>query len=306
MKLQGQTRKITLFLSFLVIGVLVYLFIIYREELSSFPWEINIYFLLLLFLFHTLAMAPTFLVWHLMVSKIGRYNNFKANLKYYYLSALAKRLPTSVPYLGGRIYLYDREGISNAAILNCSVLETLLFSIGGIIAYFLLQPFYKSSSNEISSTLTILGVIIVTVTIAWPKLLLQITNWALARLNKQSLTSFPNRKDLILWISIYVIPWFISGYAFYLVPKALTNYINLDFIDAYKISTISTLASQLYIILPGGLAIRELTASALLTQFMTIPIAIVISILYRITQTINEILMALVVVITVQWNRKEQ
>lgn len=306
MRQQRQVKGITIFLSILVIGALIYILIKYYDELSSFPWELNFYLILLLLIVHTIAMAPTFLAWHLMVSKIGQFNNIKANLKYYYLSALAKRLPTSIPYIGGRLYLYNRDGISNAAILNCSILETLLFSIGGIIAYLLLHPLYKSSKDEISLLVAIIGVVFTVVIFLWPRLLLQVTNWFLHRFNKQPLTSFPDRKDLVLWISIYIIPWFISGYAFYLVPKALSDLISIDFIDAYKISTISTLASQLYIILPGGLAIREFTASVLLTQFTTVPIAVVISIVFRITQTINEIIMAVVFALITQRNIEAQ
>lgn len=295
-----KIKGITIFLTILVIGVLIYIFTTNYNELSSFPWEINFYMIILLLIVHTIAMLPTFVAWHLMVSKIGQFDNLKANLKYYYLSALAKRLPTSIPYIGGRMYLYGQDGISNAAILNCSILETLLFSIAGIIAYLLIHPFYKSNQSEISLLVAIIGVVFTLVIFLWPRFLFHITNWFLFRFNKPPLISFPERKDLVLWISIYIIPWFISGYAFYLVPKALSTQISINFIDAYEITTISTLASQLYIILPGGLAIREFTASVLLTQFTTIPLAVVISIGFRITQTINEIITAVVLVLITQ------
>jgi uncharacterized membrane protein YbhN (UPF0104 family) len=47
------------------------------------------------------------------------------------------------------------------------------------------------------------------------------------------------------------------------------------------------------VVLPGGFGLKELTSSVLLSAFMPLSAALVISLVYRLVQTLNEIVWAL-------------
>ncbi len=274
-------------------GMVIWVLYRQRADILIFPWRLSLMYLLLVSFFHSIALGATFWAWHAMISRLGNFTDFRLNFRYYYVSTLAKRLPTSLPYIGSRLVMYRQEGVSGAAVMNCILLENLLVGVGGVIVFLLFIPFYTSTPANITMILLALAVVLITALLARPQIVVEFSNWILVKLKRRALTSMPNRSDILIWVGIYTLPWFFAGASFYCLPRALSTITALGAFDALSISALSTLVSLSNFVLPGGLALKELTSSALLTPWMPLSAALVITIIYRVIHTADEILWAL-------------
>ena len=263
------------------------------EQISAFPWRIHFGYLALVVIFNSLAVGVTFWVWQLMIYRLGDFNDTRTGFKLYYLSALTKRLPTSLPMVGGRILIYNQVGMSSAATLNCILLESILVGIAGILVFFIFFPFYTTIPRGIATVMFISGVIIVAIFITKPQILIDLTNWIAIRYKRQILTKVPNRRDILLWIGIYTLAWVLGGFSLYCAPRALANISSPPLIDAIGISTLSNLVSILAMLLPLNFGLKELTSAAMMTTWMPMSTALIITIIYRLILTANDILWAI-------------
>lgn len=294
MKTRSLNRLLMIALPLLTAGVIAWILFSNWEEIIQFPWRLNWKYLAIVLLFHVLAVAATFWAFQLMVARLGGYRDWRGGFRIYYLSILAKRLPTSLPAIGGRLVMYGQVGVPAAAVLNCILLETLLIGLGGVLVFLVFQPFYSIIPPGVALPLFAAGVLLFVGLLVRPQLFIDFTNWALKRLNKQGLTQAPGRSDIVVWVLVYSIPWLLSGVAFYYLPRAVSGIEGPGFFDALGITTLATLASLLSLILPGGLGLKEFASTALLTPWMPISTALIISLMYRLLQTGMDIAFALI------------
>ncbi len=296
-KKKGWLSWIITLTSIGVFGVMVYFVIRQWKDLISFPWRLDLISLFFVFFFHSLALGATFAAWHLMIRRLGGFTDWRLDLRYYYLSTLAKRLPTSIPYIGGRLAMYGQHGVPAAAILNAVFLENLLVGVGGVLVFILFLPFYSQVPAGITLPLFIAGTGLVIISLIRPQIYVEITNWLLKRMKRQTLENLPGRKDMLIWIGIYMLPWLFSGASMYFAPRAVSNMSGLGFFDALLVLTLATLVSLLYFVIPGGLALKEVTGSALLSTWMPVSVALTLMFIFRLIHTINEIVWARVVIL---------
>jgi hypothetical protein len=292
LKNRSLHNLITLGTSLGVVGMIIWITVRQWNEILIFPWKVNIGIVLLIPLIHSVTLGTTFWAWHLMVRRLGGFSDLRSSLYFYYVSNLAKRLPTSLPYIGGRLVMYKEVGVSGSAMMNCIVLENLLIGIGGVITFLIFLPFYTKVPAGIVTPMVAVGLGSIGILIIRPQLLVELTNWILRRFKREGLTRVPNRSDILIWTGIYTLPWLIGGICFWFAPRALSTITGINLVDAIEISTLSTLVSLLYFIVPGGLALKEMTASALMTIWMPFSAALVITMVYRLLHTVNEILWA--------------
>jgi len=263
------------------------------DALIAFPWQIDVRYLGLTVTFHSLALGVTFWVWHLMITRFGHFDNAKLNFRFYYLSTLAKRIPTAIWYVGGRLTLYRQVGVAASTVLNCILLENVVIGIAGVLTFLVFLPLYSQFLKTGVISLALVGIVGITGLLVRPQLFVDITNWILKRLGKQILDIAPARKDIIVWGGLYILPWVLAGFSLYCAIRAFSGDVGLSIIDAVGISTLVMLVALLSTILPSGLGLKELTSSVLLSHWMPLSSAVVISIAYRLIQTANEMLWAL-------------
>jgi glycosyltransferase 2 family protein len=276
-----------------VIGLMVVLVWRNYESILDFPWRLHAGYIGLAAVFHSLALWVTFWVWHLMIRALGDFGALAPNVRFYYVSTLAKRIPTGLPYIGGRLLLYKQVNVSAAAVLNCIFLENLLIGTGGILFFVALLPIYAAPIEPVVRVgLTVLGCVLVAALLLRSGFAVEFTNWVLARLGKAGLERFPTRRELFAWIGWYVLPWPLAGFSLYYALLGFTDAVTVSVQDALMISTLATLVTLLNFVIPAGLGLKELTLAALLTPWMPLPTAIVVSLLYRLLHTLNEVLWA--------------
>jgi len=275
-----------------VLGLLVWLVIQEWDTLKTFPWQLNGGYLVLASAFHSLALAATFVVWYLMLRRLGGFDDVRRNFAIYYLSTLAKRIPSAIWYIGGRLMMYQQVGVSRSVVLNATALETLLIGTAGILVYLLLQPFYSYAIANATWILAAVGGLAGVAFLVRPRLLLDLSNALLRRLKKNPIQVDLNRRDLLLWCGIYLLPSPLAGVSLYFMIRAVTVDTQTDLPSIIGVSTLSMLVALLTVILPGGLGLKELTVAGLLSTWMPLSAGVVIAIVYRILQTIDEVLWA--------------
>jgi len=226
--------------------------------------------------------------------RLVRSEDWRRDFQIYSFSALARRIPTPIWYIGGRLYLYKEYQISSAIILSATGLETVLITISGLICYLLFLPWYRYTyTNRWAWGIGSASLVIWTgALLLRPNLLIDLSNWILRLLGRPHLAASVTRTDLLTWGTIYLSTWLLDGFSFYLMVAALVPK-TPSIPDILGISTISALIAIATLALPAGLWLKELTMSALLSMWLPISAGVIISICYRLAHTFVEILWAL-------------
>ena len=99
---------------------------------------------------------------------------------------------------------------------------------------------------------------------------------------------------LLSLLSVFFVAWILLGFGFYLMTYSLYPESSAYIFPLIGVFAISWAAGFLVIILPGGLGLREAVLSYLLSFFLPVPIAIIVSLLSRLWLLGGEILTALI------------
>ncbi len=257
------------------------------NSLVSFPWQLRWERLAALVILHLLASTSLFLAWHLMMRRLFGRIEWKGEFRVYSLSILARRIPSPIWYIGGRVYLYQQMSVPAPVVLSATGLEALLIGVGGIVCYVLLLPGYSYSQPWLWLPLLIAWVVLVSVLLIRPNLLIEVTNRVLRWVKRPHLQVSIARSDLATWALVYLSTWFLDGLGLYFAVTALVPD-PLRVVDVIGVSTVSALVALATLILPGGLGLKELTMGALLSQWIPVSTGLVISIFYRVAQTVIE------------------
>ncbi|MDD1779492.1 MAG: lysylphosphatidylglycerol synthase domain-containing protein [Candidatus Helarchaeota archaeon] len=297
-------RKTSKWLPYLVFGIVLAIlaFVIYkqRQEILDFPWKINLLYLLTASIFHSLALFVTFIVWSMMVYRLSGFKDYWLNFKNYYLSSMAKRVPTSLPYIGSRISFYAESKVSVPVILNCIFLENILITISGVIFFLSFIPFYSNIDKNIVVPISIVGIVLIAISLIKPQILIEITNWVLRKFKRDEIKITLNRNDLIAWVGIYLFSWLFAGLSFNFLIRSVGvfNYPPLG--DVFGISSALTLVGLISMVFPGGFGMKEITAGLMLIPWIPFSTGLIITIANRVMQTIDDVIWSVLALVSTQ------
>lgn len=277
-----------------VVGTVLWLVVQNQEMIRAFPWRIHLPSLLLAAGFHSLALWVTCWVWYLFIRRLDGFRDPWLTIRIYFVSTLAKRIPTSLPYIGGRMILYRQLGVSSGAVLNSIFLENLLLGIGGVICLALVWPFSAVFLPAYVLPLLLVAALLLTALMVFRfEQIRRQVNRLFRRLQVSEMHHSPTATDLALWIGLYLLPWLAAGGSLYYAVAGLALDIRLSPIDALTISTVSTLVALLNLIVPAGFGLKELSMAALLLPWMPLSVALLFSLLYRLLHTLDDVIWAL-------------
>lgn len=291
----GETggRVVFLFLFLSALAFVCFWVIRQWDVLISFSWQLKLGSLLGMIIMHLLASGSLFLSWHLMMRRLAGLRDWRRDFQIYSLSILSRRIPTPIWYVGSRLYLYRRNHVPAPIILSVTGVELILIGLDGLICYLLLLPWYTYTQQWPWQPLLAVWVVLVMSLVLRPNLLVDFINWMLQLLDRQALTASISRTDLLVWSLVYLATWFLDGIGLYYFVNALVPD-PLGLVDALGVSTLSALVGLVILGLPVGLGLKELTMGVLLSLWMPVSSGIVVSVLYRLTQTVIEAVLALV------------
>ncbi len=288
----GKSKWGTVIVTF---GVFVFLGLSLRHDwdtIRAFHWQLNWGYLVIQAILHTLAMGTMFIAWHYTMRRLLNRGQWRTNFRIFSVSMLARRVPIPIWYVGSRVYLYRERQTSTTIVLTATALETALIAVSGVMWYVMLLPWYSYTQHWAWWILLALTGVFSLVLLLRPGLLIDLTNLALRLLKRPSIPVTITRRDLLLWGLLYLVTWFLDGLGLYYTvaafmasPPPVTSVIG--------VSTVSALVALATMALPTFL-LKEITTGALLSVWMPVSAGVVISILYRLLQTIVETLWAFV------------
>ena len=99
-------------------------------------------------------------------------------------------------------------------------------------------------------------------------------------------------KDILILLSIYLFLWLIIGGAFFCLVKSVYYVEFSEAIFLWGIFSISWVVGFLSFITPGGMGVREGLLAILLSMYMPITVAIIISLIVRVWSVAGDLIMA--------------
>jgi hypothetical protein len=264
---------------------------IYRNWtlLSTYPWRINWTQLALSFVFFNLQLLSAVAGWSLIMARLAKWLPFRKHLKVYCYSNMAKHIPGFPWYIAGRAYWYRQEGVAASTTALGSILElTVVILTGSLMA--LLTGLVQVVSVSWADLRLLIGVVVLGLILIHPAVL----SWALSHLGRREAPQLLTYWDTLAWSASYVGVWMASGCVLYTIISTfypLSPQVLPEVLWAWSLS--ATVASLAFFS-PGGLGIKEIALSLLLSRYIPAPLATVAAIAMRVGWTTYEALWGLI------------
>ncbi len=288
----GWRRKLlTLCFILLTVAVIGQILYVNRETLGIYLREARPIFLLPAALFFVLDLLLALYAWHLLVSNLTAFDNFRINTKINLYSNLARRIPGSVWYVASRAILYEEQGVSKKMTTLLSALELTFFISSGIVVTLCTLPFWElpsNLSNDFPTAWLIIFIALCSLLLANPTILQFIWRW----LAKESVRQLYWRETLY-WLLIYALTWVVGGFVLHAVinlfqPLALT--VLPMSIGVWSLAGIVSLVGFISLSVFG---LREVSLALLLTPILPLPVTLLIGIVVRLIWLSGELISSL-------------
>jgi hypothetical protein len=273
--------------AFAYLGIIIY---ISSQEILTIPYRTWIYASLLTLFLYLASLLLQSYVW-IRILACHHTIGWEEFWIYFKLLVL-RRLPGGVLHWFGRAAMYDQNSqVTSKTVMWANFIEwTILILIALTLA-----------TAGISSLI-------------WPvRVFLIVLLFTLAifiAVKWQSEEGILLRKiaEGILWTGLYALTWLIGGLVIFLFTRSIGSS-EIGLFDSTWIWAISGGASLLFLIIPSGLGIREISLTMLLYPFMSPSIALLIALLIRFTFTIADVLwgsLGWVIGLIIVTNQKKQ
>ncbi len=287
-----QGRVISLALFLLSIVVIITILISNWDVIKTYEWQIRPIWLLAVLIFWLIDLLSATWAWHLLVTHLANFKNFRRSAKICWRANLARRIPTPVWYIAGRAVLYEQEGVSKTTTSLLSSLELILFFISGLVTTLLVLPFWiipDNAKNQINQFLLLALILPFTLILVHPKFLEKI--WVRLR---PDITLQPLKwHHTLTWLIYYILTWVIGALVLYSVMNFLypvpPAYI-VNIIGIWSLAGSVSLAGALSL---SVFSLREISLTFLLSTLIPPPIALLVAILVRVVWILGEMLSVL-------------
>lgn len=261
--------------------------------LSSYDLEIeywrmsgSLLLLVMVFLFHPVA-------WMLILGEMSEKMGFRKTFSILYISQLGKYVPGKMWSYVGQMYLAEKEGIHKEKTLISSILFQLL-SMGTTVVFFGVSLLMW---DNIPLPLRLFGVpSFVAVVLIFLKV--DGLNWFIRlivnRIFRRELFVRLKFGTVAAVITVFLGSWIAYSIAYFCFIRSFYLIDPIQSICFSGIYAISWLVGYLSFLTPGGLGVREGMQVFLLSQFIPLPVSIIISLASRIWLTTGEITVALI------------
>jgi hypothetical protein len=298
-KLRGRSDLLKKVASVSVI-VICFFFLgkaLYRNlgEITTYQWDLKPLYLLFSFLFLIINLTVSAFAWKKVLFLFGIRLPLDQSFKITFVSGLGRYLPGKVWSYLSQIYLSQKAEIPKSVTIF-SVL--LLFGISSLVGMlvFICSLFLwdRFSPTLISVSLLIFSAFLLI--ILSPRVLNRILRISTFISNKFKRGLIPG--ELVIRggmahigeiILIFIANWMIFGTAIYFLANSFYRFDFHQTVILCGIFAISVISGIVSFFVPAGLGVREGVLSYLLSFFVPISTAIVISLLIRVWTTLGEL-----------------
>lgn len=237
---------------------------------------------------------PVF-VWKFLIRSMGERINTLSALRIWFISNLGRYIPGKVFQVAGLVYLTSREGISRSKAVQ-SVLYSQITANGlGLFMGLGLLSLNKSGGsfpNHFHIALILIAVFII---ILWfPTLFMRSSNFMLKKMKKEIIEQSVSQKNYIIYLILQVINWILMSVAFLFLISSYTDISVVKDPVLIFILPLSWTIGLLAVFAPGGVGVREGAMSYWLSMFIPIQYALVLPWIYRLLNTLVEVILTVI------------
>ncbi|MFH1749719.1 MAG: lysylphosphatidylglycerol synthase transmembrane domain-containing protein [bacterium] len=261
------------------------------SELQDFDWQINWWYFILAIMFHTLSFFVLGFSWNRILTEVsGQTLDTKKVWKIFFTSQIIRYIP-------GNVWSFINLGVANSEKLGIRKTHTLLaifieialrMAVGALISVIVLYEIFHKFSLFYYAILviTVFGALFV---IFNQKILNSILNWLFRKKGENFISQAKFKKRTLVGLSgIFALHWIVFGIGLYFLIISLG--IDISIYKAIGVDILSWIVGYLSLITPSGVGVREATMIILLSPYMTVAIATVVSLLARLMFVIGELL----------------
>ena len=268
---------------FLILGIFFFLgkvLIGTWNELAGTNYVLNFNFLFLLvsYLFLLSALLVTTAGWRIILKSLGEGLGYGKAVRLMCLPALVKFIPGKIAFVFSRIYLCGKEGIGRKKAAVSFVFEMTFALLSGLLVFLISLIFWRNANIEI---LPIIVLVFLGFIFLCPNLFNGIINFGLRILKREEADfRIPYRKVLLI-LFVFMINWVLQGTAFFFLAKSLFLIDSSLYFVILGIYPLAWTLGFLTFLTPAGLGVREGILVFLLSFYLPLPAAIIISLVSR-------------------------
>lgn len=276
-----------------LIGYVIYLGWQSRSQLVYFvknaDW--SQFTLVLLIYLTTLVLAST--IWTMIMQAMDDSLTWWTHVSIYFTTLLTRRIPGTVWYIGGRLILYKRLGVSGVKTATGSGIELIISFVANCVLAMVFLPFGLRLSSYWYIPFgfaSLLGLLILE-----PSILAKI----LIRL-KRPLPGPIERWRIAIWLLLRMVLVLVGGLMIFQTVRVFLPVTSGLLFLVLGARAISGAASMLSFFLPSSMGIYDLTMFAFLATAMPPSLATVVTVLVKLYTTIFEVIFGLIFYIIIR------
>lgn len=294
---------------FLVLALL-FVALLLRSQwptLRTYPWQFHGTWLAASALFMIAAWVMEVRIWHLLLRIVGGTVPYGAALRMWFLAALIRYIPGNVWQPLSLTLYCQRWGMRpEATVASITLYQAIVLLAAAPIAliYFELTNNWGLLTgllSGIANWLLLLALLPVIIFIFRPQWLIDLMNWALARIGRGAIAAHLSTRALLLLLLLGIIDWGFWGASFATLALALGRPTTLpigEFLfHLVAVYPIAYAIGFLSLLTPSGFGVREGTFYLLLTPLLAGGYVTAIALAMRLWNILGEVLMALLTVV---------
>jgi len=284
--------RIFQFLLIVLWVILIYLIIDYFWENKDliFPYSSNIkiLYLLLAFLFYLGSFIFATWGWSSIIDKFGEGISWWKNVQIYCATLVARRIPGTIWYIGGRLIFYELLGLSKTKILISSGVELVVIFLSGVLVGIPLISFSGKISIPSQLILISTGIMLGSLLVYPLSRRYSRKKWGFDILERVNL------KTSLFWIILYGLMWIFGGLMLFELMSSLSLAKPSEMPFIVGAWTIAGTAGLLTFFLPSAFGATELALAFLLSQLLPLPVAGVIAVIMRLLTLFFELIISMI------------
>jgi len=237
--------------------------------------------------FYLANLIAAMIGWLAIIRTFEGVPNWWKNLQIFSATFAVRRLPGTLWYIGGRLVMYQRLGVSKSVVLRASAIELVAaFGTAGVVGIGLLLGTGEKFPIALSSAVVLfaIGALI----LAHP--------WVFKRVlrpDDQINLTHARKSDWMIWIVSFSVMWVLGGMMVVQMVKVFQPFLGaheiLYLIGAWALSGMAGLST---IFLPSSFGATELSLTVLLTKLLPLPVAGTIALATRIFTMLMEVILS--------------
>ncbi|MGB8657409.1 MAG: lysylphosphatidylglycerol synthase transmembrane domain-containing protein [Candidatus Zixiibacteriota bacterium] len=265
-------------------------------QLGAYSWSIKPSLLILSLAFLIANLAISALAWKRILSLFEVRLPFDQSFKIMFVSGLGKYLPGKIWLYVSQVYLGQRARIPKSVCVFSLLLLFAAYSLAGTLVFVLSLFLWQRFSPLVISGLA-LATCAILLMIFSPRFLSRTLSFLVVVSKGLKKKLIPGtlifRGDVYRAgeiILILLADWVVFGVACYLLVNSFYHISASQTVILCGIFAVSSILGIVSFFVPAGLGVREGASSYLLSMFMPIPAAILISLVMRVWMTIGELI----------------